>query len=383
MTVSSGEQIWTNARVITRDREFGGTVVARDGVIAAVDDGPSAAASAIDLDGDLLLPGLIELHTDNLEKHFLPRPGVVWPSGLAAVLAHDTQIVGAGITTVFDALAVGDYRAGGVRKQIFHQAVDAIRHAVTDGVCRADHLLHMRCEIADAYLLEMFEPYARDPLIRLVSIMDHTPGQRQWTDISKFREHLTDRNWTDAEIAQEVGERIVVQKAYADTNRRRVLEICSDLNVPVASHDDTLEQHVDDAVADGLMISEFPTTRTAAERARDAGMAIVMGAPNIVRGGSHSGNVSAIELAEARLLDGLSSDYVPASLLHAAFQLNGQVGISLPEAIATVSCNAARMVGLDDRGEIAVGRRADLVRVTRKDDLPIVRQVWRGGDRVL
>lgn len=379
----SAELILTNARVVTRDQVLEGTIAVRDGAIAAVDPGQSALSAAIDLNGDYLMPGLVELHTDNLERHFQPRPSVIWPSGLSAVLAHDTQIVGSGITTVFDALSVGDYRAAGMRRDIYYKAIEAVRHGLALGILRADHWLHLRCEISDPYLLEMFEPFAADPMVRMVSLMDHTPGQRQWTNIDSFKAYLDDKNWTDEQVAAEVAERQLMQAKFAQSHRDRVLELCRVRNVPVASHDDTLDEHIDQAVAEGLTISEFPTTETAAAGARAAGMYIVMGAPNVVRGGSHSGNVSATALADAGLLDGLSSDYVPASLLHAAFLLAGRPGTDLPKAIAMVSANPAEMVGLTDRGEVAAGKRADLVRVHLAGDLPIVRNVWRAGDQVL
>ena len=379
----SAELVLTNARVVTRDQVLEGTVALGDGVITAVDPGPSRLPGALDLAGDYLLPGLVELHTDNLERHFQPRPSVIWPSGLSAVLAHDTQVAGSGITTVFDALSVGDYRAAGLRREIYFMAIEAVRHGLSLGVLRADHWLHLRCELSDPYLLELFEPFAADPIVRMVSLMDHTPGQRQWTNIKSFRAFFGNEKWTEEEVAAEVTERQLMQAKFAAGHRQRVLDLCRPRHVPVASHDDTLDAHVDEAVADGLTICEFPTTRSAAARARSAGMSIVMGAPNVVRGGSHSGNVSAIALADAGLLDGLSSDYVPASLLHAAFLLAGRPGIDLPKAVAMVSANPAAMVGLTDRGEITAGKRADLVQVHVAGDLPIIRRVWRTGERVL
>jgi alpha-D-ribose 1-methylphosphonate 5-triphosphate diphosphatase len=136
-------------------------------------------------------------------------------------------------------------------------------------------------------------------------------------------------------------------------------------------------------VAEGAVISEFPTTPEAARAAHDSGLSIVMGAPNVVRGGSHSGNVAAAELARLDLLDALSSDYVPSSLMMAAFRLTGEAGWSVPKALATVSRNPARSVGLEDRGEIAPGLRADLVQVRLVGNQPVVRAVWREGRRVV
>jgi alpha-D-ribose 1-methylphosphonate 5-triphosphate diphosphatase len=154
--------------------------------------------------------------------------------------------------------------------------------------------------------------------------------------------------------------------------------------VTLASHDDATLDHVDEAIADGVGLAEFPTSKEAARASHEAGMSVLMGAPNVVRGGSHSGNIAAKDLAEAGILDVLSSDYVPSSLLQAVFKLADDVdAISLPQAVALVTSTPARTVGMDDRGIVAVGKRADLLRVRNLDQLPIVRTVWRQGRRVI
>lgn len=374
--------VLTNARIVTRREVFTGTVVVEDGRIAAVETGASGLAGAVDLEGDYLLPGLIELHTDNLEKHFLPRPGILWPSPLGAVIAHDAQIAAAGITTVLDAICVGEYDQRSMRHQILKDSVGVLKTAQEDGLLRADHLLHMRCELVDEEVVPMFEPYADDPLVRLVSVMDHTPGQRQWTDIAKFRQYRRGDNWTPEQLKAIVDNLLEMQERHAEPNRRAILDRCRERGLPLASHDDTTPEHVAEAVAEGITISEFPTTTAAAAEARHKGMSIVMGAPNVVRGASHSGNVSAIELAREGLLDALSSDYVPASLLHAAFLLHDRIEMPLPEAVAKVSANVADLLNMDDRGEIAVGRRADMIRIRPSGGYPVVRTVWREGNRV-
>lgn len=374
--------VLTGARIVGPDAVLDGTVAVRDGRIVGVSAGRSAARGAEDLDGDLLLPGLVEIHTDNLERHLQPRPGVYWPSPRAAALAHDAQVAAAGITTVLDAIAVGDYREGGERRRMLLDAVEAVGAAQADGLFRADHRLHLRCEVSDEGVLDLFDRMADHPLVRLVSLMDHTPGQRQFADIQMYRRFTRGKNWTDAEFEEHLRDRMRQHARHAGPNRARILAMCRERGIPLASHDDTVPAHVDEAAEDGLTVSEFPTTLAAAERARLRGLAIVMGAPNVVRGGSHSGNVSALELAEVGLLDGLSSDYVPASLLHAAFVLHGRAGVPLPEAVACVTLRPAGMVGLSDRGAVEPGLRADLVRVRVVDDLPVVRAVWRGGVRV-
>lgn len=379
----ASETILTNARIVLRDGLIEkGSVVLRDGAIAAVDDAPSALASALDLGGDYLLPGLIEMHTDNMEKHFEPRPGVLWPNTLAAAVCHDTQIIGAGITTVFDAVAVGAYETKPLRHRLLGDTVAAIKHAQSQGMLRAEHLFHLRCELNDPCVLELFEPYAADPLVKLVSLMDHTPGQRQFTDVAKYVQYSQGESWTEAELADRLARMRERQEQFADPHRARIVEIARDRGLTLASHDDATEDHVLQSVAEGCAIAEFPITATAATLARQHGQATIMGAPNVVRGGSHSGNVSARDLARQGVLSGLSSDYVPYSLLQAAFLLEDEGIMPLHGAVACVSANIAAMAGLEDRGRIAPGLRGDVVRVHYREDTPVVRHVWRGGERV-
>lgn len=376
-------KIIRNARIVTADEQFLGNLSIEGELIADLGSGVSALAVGDDWNGDYLLPGLIELHTDNLEKHLMPRPKVNWPI-LPAVLAHDAQIAAAGITTVLDAISVGDIDADSVRSQTLGACIQTLHEAEQAGLLRADHFLHMRLELAEENLLELFDPFLHDDRLKLVSLMDHTPGQRQWTDISHYRTYVTGkRGWSEDKVDSMLERLLERQRIYADANRREIIERCTRrvLPVPLATHDDTTVAHVEEGVDDGVSISEFPTTIAAARAARERGLGIVMGAPNMVRGGSHSGNVSAAQLAQADLLDALSSDYVPASLLHAAFLLQHQ-GFSLPNAVATVSRNPALMVGLLDRGEIAPELRADFLRVRAVHDIPIVLEVWKAGRQI-
>ncbi|MCF8173681.1 MAG: alpha-D-ribose 1-methylphosphonate 5-triphosphate diphosphatase [Burkholderiaceae bacterium] len=371
----------TNARVVTANETFLGTVNVIGGRIDDVVRGGTALPSAQDLEGDFLLPGLVELHTDNMEKHMSPRPGVEWPL-LSATLIHDAQIAAAGITTVFDSIRVGDVDALGKSARKLRGTVAAIRQALDAKLTRADHLLHLRCEIGADSLLDEMEPILDEPLLKLMSIMDHTPGQRQWTDIEKFRLYYQKREpWSDERLAQVVAELQTLQERNAASNRAAIVEHARQRGIALASHDDTTAGHVHEALAEGVTISEFPTTLEAARVAREHGIGIMMGAPNIVRGGSHSGNIAAGELARHDLLDTLSSDYVPASLLFAAFMLHEGAGWSLSQAVATVTRNPARLAGLDDRGEIAIGLRADLVRVRESGHIPHPMTVWLNGRR--
>lgn len=370
-----------NARVVLGDDMITGSVAVRDGMIASIDTGASATGE--DLEGDYLIPGLVELHTDHLENHYRPRPGVFW-NPLAALQAHDTQIAGSGITTVFDAVRIGsDPETPGMGDHVA-VLVDAIREGDADGRLRAQHFIHLRCELPAHDVVDDFERFCDLELVKLASVMDHTPGQRQYQTVEKYVLYYKERmHFDDAQMAAFISERHAEQALYSDKHRQAIMKRGLAAGIAFASHDDATEQHVADSLSDGVSIAEFPTTLVAAEASHKAGLAVLMGAPNVVRGKSHSGNVSAIELARAGCLDVLSSDYVPFALIHAGFLLAERVGsISLPEAIATVTRNPAEAAHLSDRGEISIGKRGDLVRVGLKGEVPVVKAVWRQGKRV-
>lgn len=372
----------TNARVVTADAVVEGGLVVDRGVIQELLPAGRTGPGAIDFDGDYLLPGLVELHTDNLERQFQPRPKVRWPAH-AAMLAHDRQIAAAGITTVCDGVCVGIYGGKPERIEFLRTSLEALREAQHARSLTVEHFLHLRCEVSDPHVVEMFEPLLEEPNLKLVSLMDHTPGQRQWHDIDKYRTfHRGRTEASEEEFQALLDRRIEEQKIYADQHRARILALVRGRPITLASHDDTTPLHVEEAAADGITVSEFPTTYAAAAAARAQGLGVVMGAPNLVLGGSHSGNVSAQHLAEHGLLDALSSDYVPVSLLHGAFRLHWGLDMPLPQAIAPISRNPAVMIGLDDRGAIAPGLRADLVRARLIGETPSVVAVWREGLRV-
>lgn len=377
------DTVLTHARIVLRDEVLAdATLRLVDGRIAGIDHGASRVAGAIDCQGDLLLPGLVELHTDNLERHVTPRPKVAFPMQ-GAMQAHDAEIAASGITTVLDAIGVGDPYGEGFRSRDQSELLQVLDLLESAGVLRADHLIHVRCELPAPNARALFEPFTRHPRLRLLSLMDHTPGQRQWTDVEHARIYYTGKKgWSDARFDEEVRIAPRRQAEHAAPNRAWFARYARDHGVALATHDDTTTEHVDEALALGASMSEFPTSLAAARRARALGLRTVAGAPNVVRGGSHSGNVSAIELAREGLLDALSSDYVPSSLLQAAWRLTRDAGFSLPRAVAVVSRGPARACGLSDRGEIAVGLRADVLRVREVAGLPVVCGVKVRGRRV-
>jgi alpha-D-ribose 1-methylphosphonate 5-triphosphate diphosphatase len=374
----SDELILTNANIVVAEEVILGSVKIVDGRIADIG---APFAGGVDLEGDFLLPGLVELHTDHLENHYAPRPGVRW-NPVAAVQAHDAQVAASGITTVFDALRVGLNTDDGMNADDFTQLGAAIHAGMAAGRLRAEHFIHLRCEVAAPDCLESFRPYEGDRLVKLASLMDHSPGQRQFPTIEAYKGYYQKKKrMSDAEFEAFAERRTRESATYSRPHRDAISSRAAELGIVLASHDDATLDHVADAQSRGITIAEFPTSLEAARASREGGMAVLMGAPNVVRGKSHNGNISARELAEHGLLDILSSDYVPFSLMQAVFALEDS--ISLPQSVAMVTRHPAAAAGLIDRGEIAPGKRADLVQVANADGMPVVRTVWREGRRVL
>ena len=369
--------------IVTPGGLLSGEAVIRDGAVQAVEPRTSASAGALDWGADWLVPGLVDIHTDNFEKHYQPRPGALWDA-YGAALAHDGQCAAAGVTTVFDSLSLHGKKDGLDRSEALGPMIRAMDAAHADGSLRADHLLHLRCEVTNPLLLTTIEPFIDHPRLKLLSVTDHTPGQRQLHNVERMHARMAARGHTADEVKEITGGANEWRDpSAAAPNRRSIVALAREYGLPLAAHDDATAEHIEESHADGCVIAEFPVTLEAARLSRAHGMFIVMGGPNFVRGASHSGNLSAREAAEADLLDIIASDYVPLSMLRTAFQLIDDFGWAPSKALAVVAKNPARSVGLSDRGEIAAGQRADLVRVFRAaSGWPAPVEVWREGQRV-
>ena len=381
------ETILANATLILPDDVVHGSLCLRDGRIAAIDCGGQVPTGAIDCSGDLVLPGLIELHTDNLERHIEPRPKVDWPHA-AAIVAHDAELSGAGITTVFDALRVGSVvsKAKGNYGEYARALADEIIDLRDRGVLRISHLLHLRAEICSETLVDEMARFGPGDRVGIVSLMDHTPGQRQFRDTSQLKHYVCGKHgFSEAEFQDHVAGQQALSARLGAVHQATAVSEARRYGAVLASHDDTLAEQVAQSAAHGARFAEFPTTFEAAAACRAHGIAVMMGAPNLIRGGSHSGNVAANALAEAGLLDILSSDYVPSALLSGALML-GDIWGDPARGIATVTTAPAAAAGLADRGSLRAGARADVIRVRRigngQVQVATVRGVWVAGDRV-
>ena len=376
--------IINNVKLVLEDETIDGSLEVQEGRIYAFAESQSRQPGALDGEGGWLLPGLIELHTDNLDKFFTPRPKVDWPAH-SAMSSHDALMVASGITTVLDAVAIGDVRDGGDRLENLEKMINAVEETQKRGLNRAEHRLHLRCELPHHTTLPLFEKLVDREPVTLVSLMDHSPGQRQFANREKYREYYQGKYQLSGEqMLRFEEEQMALAAAWSQPNRQAIAAMCRERQIALASHDDATHEHVAESHRLGSVIAEFPTTLAAAQASRQHGMNVLMGAPNIVRGGSHSGNVAAHQLAASGLLDILSSDYYPASLLDAAFRIadSDDNAFTLAQAVRLVSKHPAQALGLHDRGVIAEGKRADLVLAHRRGQHVHIDHVWRQGKRV-
>ena len=372
--------ILTNARLVLDGEVVLGTLTIEAGCIADVQPGPSNHPSAQDLGGDLLIPGVVDVHTDNLERQVQPRANARWPSR-SAFLSHDAQCAAAGVTTVLDALCLGDLGFDQGRDQTFHDGVADLTALAPSGILKAEHLLHLRCELPASDMPGLLEGVAGHPLVAMVSLMDHSPGVGQYRDLERYRAmRIKQTRMTEREVEQRIAELQAQRGRLREAQRRLVLQRFAGTGIPLASHDDEEAAEVARNAADGILVSEFPVTMEAALEATRLGVGVIAGAPNIVRGGSHSGNVAAMDLLRAGAVTVLASDYVPPALIEAAYLAAPSCG--LPRAVAMITAAPARMCRLDDRGRLAPGLRADLVRLREHEGAPVVREVWNQGQRV-
>ena len=344
--------------------------------IVAIDPDSRAGAAEVDLSGLTLMPGMIDLHCDAMEKEVEPRPGVHFPLDFACAQA-DRRNATAGITTVFHALSFANHELG-VRNNVF--AAEIARALVSwQAHALIDNRVHLRYEVTDETAPPVLSALLQDGQAHLISFMDHSPGQGQFRDVEAYRAYLAKTYKTDAAQIDQ----ILAHKAEAAQGAMQRMEQLAQLaracGVSIASHDDDSPQKVDVVKALGAVVSEFPVNLETAQAARAQGLATLFGAPNILRGKSQSGNMRALDAVLAGVADCLCGDYSPAALLPSVMKLPDMAGIPLHEAVALVTRNPARAAGLHDRGEIAVGKRADLVAVRTLQGLPQAERVWSAG----
>jgi alpha-D-ribose 1-methylphosphonate 5-triphosphate diphosphatase len=375
------EQIYTNYRLLLPDEEILGTLIVRNGKIADIQ--PGITNKGENGEGKYLIPGLIELHTDNLERCMSPRPGIRWPLEAAAIY-HDRDLASAGVTTVCDAIAIGDVNPKSPRLKNYSQMINVLCQGKADKRFLVDHYIHLRCELAYPEVDQITEEYVHNSLLLMISLMDHTPGQRQFINLEKFKEYYMGKHGVTAQEMEEfITTRQERHKLYSNKNRHSLVELARERKIALASHDDATVDHVQEAVEDGVVLAEFPTTIEAASKAHSLGLKVLMGAPNLVLGGSHSGNVSAMDLVLLDLVDVISSDYVPQSLLQAMFIIAKKTDKPLYRSMELFTSNPAQAIDLfHDRGSLEVGKRADFITVCDDGIVPRLISTICAGCRI-
>ena len=351
-------------RIVLADRVIeGGALRIEDGVIVDISETPVAHAD-IEGAGLILMPGMIDMHGDMIEREVEPRPNVRMPMELG-LRDLDRRLANSGITTAYAAVSFSPGSTyGHMRSYEFtSQMIRALRSHAADLL--VDHRVHARFEVTFPAALSVVKELIAEGAVDLISLCDHTPGQGQYRDLAKQAEMAAKTKGISLEQAaenlqQRIRER---QQSAGDLTEtlRAIAQYCALHGVPLASHDDDTVQKVALMQGLGANISEFPVTLEAADEARRRGMVNAMGAPNALRGMSYSGNLSAREVHAAGLLDLLAADYHPSAMLPAVLVLAATDPHGLAGAVRLATLNPARSLGLEDRGEIRVGLRADLI----------------------
>ncbi|MEM1004773.1 MAG: alpha-D-ribose 1-methylphosphonate 5-triphosphate diphosphatase [Pseudomonadota bacterium] len=376
------ETILANATLVLPDETVTGSVRFDGEHIVEINSGAAIPVGATDCEGDYISPGLVELHTDNLERHIQPRPKVDWPHA-AAILAHDAELASTGITTVFDAMRVGSIPSGAARYRKYARGLSQELWDLREqDALKISHFLHLRAEVCSETLTDELDEFGPEDRVGLVSIMDHTPGQRQFRDLSKLEAYLKGKHaMDDATFVRHVAQLKGLRDRNGERHELETVKAARRFGAVLASHDDTTEDQVKVSAGHGIRLAEFPTTVEAARACHAHDIKVMMGAPNIIRGGSHSGNVAAQDLAKLGHLDIMSSDYVPSALLLSACRL-GEMWQDIARGLATVTLAPAQAAGLHDRGALRAGARADIIRFRLRGGVPVLNTVWSRGRRV-
>lgn len=367
----------TGAHVVLENETLNdAAVLIADGHIVAINPASSAGAQEIDLSGHILMPGMIDLHCDALEKEAEPRPGVHFPFDFACAQA-DKRNAAAGITTIYHALSFANAELG-VRNNATAAELARAVHAWQEHAL-VDNRVHARYEITDPTAPKILNQLLGNDEINLMSFMDHTPGQGQFKSIEAYRDFLSRTYKKDAAEIEALLADKLAQGEGAVVRMEQLAQRAREFDIPLASHDDDRPEKIGVVKALGVAVSEFPINLETAQAARAAGLSTLFGAPNVVRGKSQSGSMRALDAVREGVADCLCGDYSPAALLPAVLQLPELAGITLPQAVALVTCNPARAVALNDRGVIEPGKRADLLAVRHLGGLPQVARVWSDG----
>lgn len=365
----------THARIVLPDSVIeDGAITIDGGHISDLD--AAGRGEEVDVAGDWLIPGLVDLHCDALEKEIEPRPGVHFPVAFAIANA-DKRNAAAGITTVYHALSFAHDELGVRNVELAATIAREVQGYRPRGL--VDNRVHARYEITDIAGFAVLQDLIAGGGLELISFMDHSPGQGQFKTIEAYRDYIVRTYHKTPEEAEDAAREKIANREAAWVRVEAMAEAARDHGVRMVSHDDDSAARVKAMAALGVTVSEFPVNLEAAVAARTLGLATVFGAPNVLRGKSQSGSMRALDAIGQDVADGLCADYAPASMLSAVFLLPTITALSLPASVRLASRGPALAAGLADRGDIACGLRADLVAVRDVAGFPQVTHAWSGG----
>lgn len=371
-----------NARIVTPEGTLDGASASiRQGRLDKIRDGFIGNGGArIDADGGWLLPGLIDMHSDALEKDIEPRPNAFFPLDIV-LYELDKKLAACGVTTIYHSISFAEDEIGVRSNRMAAGIISTIRDR-TEGL-HVRTRVHARFEITDGAAMPELESLLEDGKIQLLSLMDHSPGQGQFREVVSFRNYYQAvYRKTDEEIRAIIDRK---QKARGNVkaNIERIVQSCRRFGVPMASHDDDCRDKIEWLCEQGIGITEFPVNLDALHAAREKGLYICLGAPNVVRGNSQARNLSARDAVMEGCGDILCSDYAPMSMLHAVFMLDGLGILPLHRAVNMASLLPARALGIaGETGSLEEGKAADLVLVRNGGGIHRVRKTYIGGREI-
>jgi len=367
---------FSNARLVLPDQVLNNSsLLIEGGIIRSIDGTCPQTAIEVDLHGQTLIPGIVDLHCDALEKEAEPRPNVFFPPDLA-VSQIDRRNAQAGVTTAFHAISFAGKELGVRSIDMALQLITALRNSSDTSLIH--NRIHCRYEVTDAESLPVLEELLASGAIGLLSLMDHTPGQGQFKDPKDYENYLAKSYGKSAAEIDQILDLKLAQQSSSAARIERLALCAQKYGVPLASHDDDSSVRIQIMKSLGVRISEFPITLETAREARDQELMTVFGAPNVLRGKSQSGSVRAHDALAEGVASCLCSDYHPGALLPAILRLEAE-GMPLADAVRLVTCNPAQAADLTERGSLTVGYRADLVAFVTDHSIPQVTQVWRDG----
>ncbi|UIF90528.1 alpha-D-ribose 1-methylphosphonate 5-triphosphate diphosphatase [Cupriavidus sp. UYPR2.512] len=370
----------THATLVLPDRVLhDSALLIEDGCIAAIEPAPAAVpahAAVIDLHGHTVMPGLVDVHCDAIEKEVEPRASVLFPLDFA-VAQVDRRNAAAGITTPYHALSFAGNQFGVRNVDIAATLVRTLaayrRHSLVD------NRIHCRYEVTDTGAVPVLEALMAEGVVDLLSVMDHSPGQGQFKTMDAYLAYMIGNHGMSREQAADAAHKKAAALEGAHERVNRLVAKAHALGIPTASHDDDSPQRIAAMHTLGVRMSEFPINLETAQAACAQALPTILGAPNVLRGKSQSGSMRAIDAIQAGVGTILCSDYQPSTLIAAAYAAAGLAGLPLNQALALVTANPADACLLDDRGRLAPGLRADVIAVSGVAGQPMVTHTWSGG----